>query len=57
MIKYKGIPENTFSAYFALYTFSKPKITEDEFVKIKKLIKNGSKVSKDLINYKVLEII
>ena len=57
IIKYKGIPENAFSAYFALYRFSKPNITEDEFFKTKNLLKDGLKNKTDLISYQILKII
>ena len=59
IIKYKGIPENAFSAYFALYMFSKPKITEEEFFKTKNLLKDGLKgnASSDLISYKILKVV
>ena len=57
IIKYKGIPENAFSAYFALYMFSKPNISKNEFFKTKNLLKDGLYDSTDLISYKILEII
>ena len=57
IIKYRGIPENAFSAFFALYMFSKPNITKNEFFETKNLLKNGFEDARDLIKYKTLEII
>ena len=57
VIKYKGIPENAFSAYFALYMFSTSNITINEFFNTKYLLKDGFEDVNNLISYQVLEII
>ena len=57
LIKYKGIPENAFSAYFAIYMFNKEKITIKEFFETKNLLKNGISHIKNLITYRLIKII
>ena len=57
LIKYKGIPENAFSAYFAIYMFNKEKITIKEFFETKYLLKNGISYIKNLITYRLIKII
>ena len=56
-IKYRGIPENAFSAYFALYMFDQPNITINQFFNTKNLLKDGFNNVNNLISYKILEII
>ena len=57
LIKYKGIPENSFSAYFAIYMFSKEEITIKEFLATKIFLKNGISTNKNLITYRLIKII
>ena len=57
LIKYKGIPENAFSAYFAIYMFNKENITKKEFFETKNLLKNGISNIKNLITYRLIRII
>ena len=54
IIKYKGIPENAFSGTFFLYAFNIKIISYEDFRNMKDGLKEGEKLRKHLIDYKML---
>ena len=54
IINYKGVPENAFYACFILYEFDVKNIDIKEFLAMKNGEKGGKKLSKRLIEYKIL---
>ena len=54
IINYKGVPENAFYACFILYVFDVKNIDIKEFLAMKNGEKGGKKLSKRLIEYKIL---
>ena len=56
IIKYSGIPENTFSGTFFLYAFNIKIIKEKDFRNMKDGLIEGEKLRKHLIDYKMLVV-
>ena len=54
--KYKGIPENMFTGCFILYVFDIKTVDKNDFKAMKNGLKEGQKLSKHLIEYKILSI-
>lgn len=52
IIKYKGIPENSFSGCFSLYVFNIKNINYKEFVAMKNILLEGEELRKHLIDFK-----
>ena len=56
IISYKGIPENVFNGCFIFYVFDLKKIDIKEFSAMKNGLKEGDKLRKHLITFKILVV-
>ena len=54
IIKYKGIPENAFSALFSLYIFDIKNINYNKFISMKEGLEEGKQLKQNLIDFKML---
>ena len=57
IVKYKGIPDNSFSAYILLYVLDKENISLDEFKDMKKDIYENKKKPKFLLDSRLISLI